>query len=142
MLDLCLADSRILYFWYDLESIHKFIIELHVLQCSFVRGSNETQRRGRIISNFTKGETFSSLRQPSALGGSLTMWPLFLDPPRKTFLSSSVWPRREYTWTLNWKQSLLICFESYQGIPYSHTGRVDRNVNTLLMVNINPICKR
>ena len=43
----------------------------------------------------------------------------------KAFLSSSVWPRREYTWTLNWKQSLLICFESYQGIPYSHTGRVD-----------------
>ena len=24
------------------------------------------------------------------------------------------------------KKSLLICFESYQGIPYSHTGRVDR----------------
>ena len=23
-----------------------------------------------------------------------------------------------------------------------HTGRVDRNLNTLLMVNINPICKR
>ena len=21
---------------------------------------------------------------------------------------------------------LLLCFESYQGIPYSHTGRVDR----------------
>ena len=24
-----------------------------------------------------------------------------------------------------WKNSLLICFESYQDIPYSHTGRVD-----------------
>ena len=31
---------------------------------------------------------------------------------------------------------LLLCFESYQGIPYSHTGRVD----TSLMININPIC--
>ena len=31
LLDLCLADSRILYFWQVLESTHKFIIELHAL---------------------------------------------------------------------------------------------------------------
>ena len=30
LLDLCLAESRILYFWQVLESIHKLIIELHV----------------------------------------------------------------------------------------------------------------
>ena len=54
MLDLCLADSRNLYFWYLLESIYKFIIELNILQCLFVRKSNKKQRRGRIISNFTK----------------------------------------------------------------------------------------
>ena len=58
VLDLCLADSRIFYFWYVLESIHKCITELHVLQCLFVRGSNKKQRRGRIISNITKRETF------------------------------------------------------------------------------------
>ena len=61
LLDICLADSRILYFWYILKSIHNFIIELHALQYLYVRGSNKKQRRGRIISNFTKGETFSSL---------------------------------------------------------------------------------
>ena len=55
---------------------------------------------------------------------------------------SAVWPGTEYTWALILKKSLLICFESYQGTPYSHTGRVDRNVNTLLMVNINPLCKK
>ena len=33
-------------------SIHQFIIELYVLQRSFVRGSNKKQRRGTIISNF------------------------------------------------------------------------------------------
>ena len=54
MLDLCLADRRILYFWYVLKYIHKFIIEPHVLQCLFVKESNKKQRRGRIISNFTK----------------------------------------------------------------------------------------
>ena len=30
----------------------------------------------------------------------------------------SVWPGTEYTWALIWKKSLLIYFESYQGIPY------------------------
>ena len=59
--NLGLAGSRILYFWQDLKSIHKFIIELHALQCLFVRRSSKKQRRGRIISNFIKGETFSSL---------------------------------------------------------------------------------
>ena len=60
-LNLGLADSRILHFWQVLESLQKFIIELHALQCLFVRGSNKKQRRGSIISNFTNGETFSSL---------------------------------------------------------------------------------
>ena len=57
MLDLCLTDSNILYFWRVLEFIHKLTRERHVLQCLFVRGSNKKQWRGRIISNFTKGET-------------------------------------------------------------------------------------
>ena len=86
MLDLCLADSRIFYFWYVLESIHKFTIELHVQQCLFTRRSNKKQRRVRIISNFAKGETFHLLWQPSAIGGNLTMWPL-LHPSKKAFLS-------------------------------------------------------
>ena len=33
-------------------------------------------------------------------------------------LFPSVWPRTEYTWALIWKKSLIICLESYQGIPY------------------------
>ena len=36
-----------------LEYIHKFIIELHVLQYLFVRESNKKQRTGRNISNFS-----------------------------------------------------------------------------------------
>ena len=36
---------------------------------------------------------------------------------KNAFTLPSVWPE---------KKSLLICLESYQGIPYSHTGRVDR----------------
>ena len=52
------------------------------------------------------------------------------------FLFPSAWPGAKYTWALICKKSLQICFESYQGIPYSHTGRVDRNVNILLMVKL------
>ena len=95
MLDFCLANSRILYFWQVLESIRKFIIEIHVLQCFFVRGSNKKQRRGRIISNFTKGEAFHLLWQPSALGVNITMWPSFLHLPKKIFLSPSLWPQKK-----------------------------------------------
>ena len=61
-----------------------------------------------------------------------------LSHSEKAFLLASVWPETEYTWTLILKKSLIICLESYQIISYSHTGRVDMNVNTLLMVNINP----
>ena len=50
---------------------------------------------------------------------------------KKTFLLPSVWPGIEYNWALVWKKSLLICFESYQGIPYSHTGIVERGRWTL-----------
>ena len=37
------------------------------------------------------------------------------------------------------KEELNNLFKSYRGIPYSHTDRVDRNVNTLLMDDINPM---
>ena len=51
LLDLCLVDSRILYFWQALESTQKFLMELHVLQCLFVRGSNFTKRKIFFISH-------------------------------------------------------------------------------------------
>ena len=63
-------------------------------------------------------------------------------PKRHSFSLQQNTLETEYTWALIWDKSLLICFERYQGIQYSYTGRVDRNVNTLLIVNINPICKR
>ena len=41
-------------------------------------------------------------------------------------LPSSVWPGTECTWALEWKKSLLICFESYQGISYLFPYRQSR----------------
>ena len=126
MLDLFLANSRILYFWHVLKSTHKFIIEGGLIKNKGEVGLFKISQKERF---------FNLLWQLRTFGGHLTVWPLFLHSPRKAFLSPSVWPRREHTWTLNWKQSLLICFESYhQGAPYSHTGRVDRKMNTLIMV--------
>ena len=133
-----LADSRILYFWQVLEFIHKFIIELHVLQCLFVRGSNKKQRSSRIIWNFTKGETFSSHINQVII---LQCGPPSCALPKKTFLSPSVWARREFIWKLNWKESLLIYFENCQGAPCSHRQSRNRMMNTFIIVNITPISR-
>ena len=130
----CFADSRIFCFCQVLESIHKFIIELHFLQCLYVMGSNK-KMSGNIFSNFTKGEIFHHLWQPSALGGNRTMWS-----------PSSVWPGTEYNRALIWNKSLLICFESYHGmvfpIPLHRQSWQENGEHLLLMVNSNPVCKR
>ena len=132
MLYLCLANSRVLYFWYVLESTHKFIIEMHVLQCLFAGRSNKKQRRGRIISNFTKGETFSSLiTSKCSWGQSHNVAPL-LHP--SAFIPPSVWPRREYIRTLNWKEIMSLMFL----IPTSRNKMMD----TFIIVNITPTGKR
>ena len=128
MLDISLAESRILYFWEVLESINKFIIEINVLQCLFVRKSNEKQRKGRVISSFTKRETFSSLMTTKCSWDNLTMYSSLLA------LSFSVWLRRERTWTLNWKESLLIFFENCQEVPYSHRHSKNEMMNTFIIV--------
>ena len=64
-----------------------------------------------------------------------------MSPLIKAFFPPSVWSRREYIWALNWKKSLLIGFQSCQGIPYSHRHSGKRIVNTLLIVNITTTCK-
>ena len=104
LLNLFIADSRILYFWQVLESTLNFIIEFHVLYYLFVKGSNKKQRGSKIVSNFTKGETFSSLTYINQVK-LLKCGPPSCTLPKKFFLSPSVWARREYIWKLDWKKS-------------------------------------
>ena len=66
---------------FSLNFVSSVSWKLHVLQFLFVGESNK-QRRGRIISNFTKGDPFHLLRQLSSLGGNFTM-PLLLAPSKK-----------------------------------------------------------
>ena len=47
---------------------------------------------------------------------------------------------KEYIWKLNWKESLLVYFENFQGAPCSHRQSRNRMMNTFLIVNITPIC--
>ena len=79
LINLCLADSRILYFWQVSESIHKFIIELHILQCLFVRWSSKKQRRG-LFQISQKEILFHVLYQPS---DNVAMRFPFLHPSKK-----------------------------------------------------------
>ena len=60
--------------------------------------------------------------------------------PKKAFLSPSVWARREYIWKLNWKESLLIYFENFQGAPCPHRQSRNMMMNTFIVVSITPIC--
>ena len=47
----------------------------------------------------------------------------FLHPPKKVLFSSSVWPTRECTWILNWKESLLFALKVARVFPIP-TGRI------------------
>ena len=135
LLDLCLTESIILYFWQVLELFHKLIKELHVLQFLHVSESNKEQSKVGIISNFTKGETFHFLWQSSVHRGNLNVTPL-LEPSKNDFLFPSFWPRIEHTWTLKWMENLLICFENCLGVPSSHRQSRDRMMNTFIIVNM------
>ena len=67
-----------------------------------------------------KDRFFHFLKQWSALGSNQTMWPPFLHPSKKAFFSPSVWTRREYIWTVNWKESLPIYFGNCRDVSYLH----------------------
>ena len=58
--------------------------------------------------------------------------------PKKAFISPSVWPKKEHIWKLNWKESLLIYCENYQGAPCSHRQSRNRIMDTSIIVNITP----
>ena len=71
------------YFTFDvLKSIHKFIIELHALQCLFVN-----KNKGRLdYFKFHKRRDFFISYDKSTLGGNLVMLSPFLDRSKKAFL--------------------------------------------------------
>ena len=76
--------------------IHKFMIELHILQCLFVRGSNKKQRRGRTISNLQKERLFYFLWQPNALGVISQCGPLLAPSKKGLPLPFSLAKNRKY----------------------------------------------
>ena len=69
LLDICLVDSKILYFWYVPKSTHKFIIELHALHCLVGRWSYKNKEGVGLFQILLKGETFSSLKDNQVLLG-------------------------------------------------------------------------
>ena len=68
--------------------------------------------------------------------------PLFAHSTEKVFIYPLVLPRRGYPWTIIWKRSILICFWNCQDVPYSNSQSRKRMMNTFMMVNITPICKK
>ena len=77
-----------------LESIHKFIIELRVLQCLFVKWSNKNKGGVRLFQISQKERLFCVLYQPS---DNLAMWFPFLHPSKKVLsFPFSLGKRRVY----------------------------------------------
>ena len=103
--------------------------------------SDKWQRRGGIISNFTKGETFLISYKNQLLIEVTLCTLLFSQSPfrKTTIIHPSVWASREFTWTVIWKKSLLICFESYWVSPIP-TGRVLMVTLPLCVYMINIYC--
>ena len=67
------------------------------LKCLFVRESNKKQRAGRIILNFTKGETFSSLMTTKySWGQSQNVVPLLASSKKGLPLPFSLAKKRIY----------------------------------------------
>ena len=111
------------------------------MPCSvYLQGDLIKKRRGNIISSFTKGETFASLMTTKCPWGQSSNVVPLLAPSKNGLSFPFSLARREYFWTLNLKESLLICFENCQGIPCSHRQSRNRMMNTFIRVNITPIC--
>ena len=104
-----------------------------------MRGSNENKGGVGLLQISQKERLFHVLYQPI---GNLVMWSPFYTLPKKAFLCSSVWERKEYIWKLNWKESLLIYFENCKNAPCSHRQSRNMMMNTFIIVNITPICRQ
>ena len=134
MLDLCRDASRILYFWYVLESIHRFIIELHVPQCLFVKGSNEKKDKVQVglFHILQKERLLHLLWQPSVLG---------------VILQSGF-----HSCTLQFGQEQNIPEHSIESRAYLFFKKIarmfliltcrNRKMNPFIIVTIIPTCKR
>ena len=81
-------DGWVFGFWYVLESIQKILIELHVLQCLFIRGQTKNKRVVELFQISQKERLLELLGAISKSG-----------PPssEKSFLPFSLCPRTEYS---------------------------------------------
>ena len=95
-----------------------------------------------IILNFTKGETFSRLMTTKYfLGQSQYVATLLAPSKRSLLLPSSLTKKRIYLDThLTKRRALLTCLENC--VPYSHRQSRTRAMNTFIIVDITPTCKR
>ena len=100
LIDLCYVDSRIIYFWYVLERIDKFIIELHVLQCFFVIVGQKKSKWGVALFQISEMKKEGLLMTTKLLLGVISQCG-FQD--KVLLLPFSLAQKRIYLNTLNWR---------------------------------------
>ena len=137
-------DDELEEFWPEFPKISKICtLKNGTISKTFHTYSTESLflRYKKICKKAVKLGSFLQCLVHIFLGHNGFLWKLNLRILRKheTMLAHSrmaillplIWQGTLYTWTPIWKKSLLICVESYQSIPYSHTGRVDRGWCTI-----------
>ena len=141
LLNLFLGDNRILLTG---PGIYSHIY--HRTPCPTVlicEGSNKQQRRGDIISNFTKGDTFFISYKDQGLLGPISRCSPSFHPLKKDLpLPFRLAKKRIYPDTQLKEELTYFFFESCQGVPYFHRGSRKSMINTVIMVKITLICKR
>ena len=125
--------------WQVLYSMHKFIIELHVLQYLFVNEPNKQQRSVGIISNFTKRETFFISYNNQLLFGVMSQYSPLLAPSKNVLPLHFSLVKKEIYWDTHMKDKITDLFWKLPGVPYCHRQSRKRMMNTFIMVNITPI---
>ena len=99
---------------------------------------------------FTKVRTFFiSYKNHVLLGGeggrgctNLTTQAFFLHHRKNILPLLFILVTKRIYLDTHFKEELLVCFEKFQGVLYSHRQSIKRMMSTFITVNTTPICKR
>ena len=120
----------------------EIMIELHVLLYLFVRRLINS-KRGAALFRISQQKICFIFYNTQVFLGVISRCSLpFLHFPKKTYSSLLSSQKRNIPETSIWKRSLLICFESCHGVPYSYMQSRKRMANTAILVNTTLMCKR
>ena len=139
--DLCLADSRIVYFWHVLESIHTSFIELHASD-AYLQGGLMKNKGGVKLFQISEKERLLISYDNQVLFGIISQCVPLSCTLQKRASSPLHFGQEENYVDTQLNGELIICFENCLGFLLSNRQSRNTTMNTFIIVNITTICKR